>query len=104
MQDDNINIVIPEQPEEPEETGNPTVMEMTKDMAARLMRISKKTKMSETGILQVFSFVFTQNEQAKMREQQQSPFQGQEAIDAIAAEQAEKMETREADEVITADE
>jgi len=89
--------------EEEEEVEGPSIMDATEEMAATLMRISKKTKMSETGVLNVFSFVWQQNEQAKARAMQgaQEFMDGQAMVDAIGAEQdaADDM-VREADEEI----
>lgn len=77
-----------------EEPTEPTIMEATEMMAADLMKIAKRTKMSETGVMNVFSFVWQQNEAAKMRRDQQMGPSGQEMVDMVA---------READEVVTSD-
>jgi len=89
---------IEEQAEEPEKI---TVLAATEGLAAELMRIAKKTKMSETGVMNIYSFFIQQEERARMQAQQAALVaqqQGQAAVDAIANE------VREADEVVTADE
>jgi hypothetical protein len=90
-----------EEPEDP--TPNKmTLFEATEAMAAQLMRISKRTKMSETGILNVFSFQWQEIERDRARTEAAAlqAISGQASIDAIAEEEA----ARTADEVITADE
>jgi len=81
------------------EPQGPTIMEEVQNMAGTLMKISKATKMSETGVLSVFSFIWQQNEQAKQRNMAPQPT-GQDMVDAIAREHAanEENQTREADE------
>ena len=90
----------PGHPEVAEEVRK-TILEEVEDLAGSLMRVAKKTKMSETGILNIFSFIWQQNERAKQEAMAPQPT-GQEMVDAIAREHAEKEEnqTREADEEI----
>lgn len=65
-----------------------TLFDLTRALAAELMRISKATKMSETGVMNVYSFLLNREETMRQRREQQ--FSGQAAIDAIAAEEAAK--------------
>ena len=49
-----------------------TVLEAVEQLAAALMRISKKTKMSETGIMNLYSYFIQQEERARMEAQQKA--------------------------------
>ena len=82
---------------EVEEEQPITVLQATEQLSAELMRIAKKTRMSETGVMNIYSFFIQQEEAARMRAEQAALMstQGQDAVDAIA---------READEVVTSDE
>ena len=81
-----------------------SVLDATEQLAGDLMRISKKTKMSESGVKDIYSFFYQQVEMERQRSARPSQPSGQDLIDAIAQEQADATahETLNA-EVITSD-
>jgi len=89
--------------EEPQDTSKMTLLEAVEALGQQIRGICQRTKLSETTVLQLFSFQWSQIEQ----ERQRQTMQGQAAVDAIAAEQAEQeepAEPRNPDEVISTDE
>jgi glucokinase len=91
MTDENV-IPINEDVDVDEALEQPmTVLEATASLSAELMRISKKTKMSETGVMNVYSFFIQQEERARMQAEQkelakQQSEASQASIDRIANE------------------
>jgi hypothetical protein len=88
--------------EKSEETPKPegvTLAQAVEEMAAIVGKIAKKTKTSETTVLSIWNFQWQEIERDRMRKEAEELRlgQGQQAIDAVAAEAAER---READEVI----
>lgn len=66
---EDIDIDVEDEEPQPEQY---TVIEATEALSGELMRISKKTKMSETGVMNIYSFFIQQEERNRMKAEQQA--------------------------------